>query len=347
MFAAATPSASGRGGLDVLHDVVRAASPALADAARAPRARRRASAASPACPATCARRGARAGRWSATPATGRTPSAPTASPTPSATPSSSPAPSPPPPAATRRGGRPRRTTTRPATGSSLPLFDVVDTIAAMRWTDEEIPGLLLPAQLGHERRGRARHQVPRRRDAHRVTSSATPRPAPRPSTQEPTMHIGDTARRTRTVTSHDIELFTVLTGDRNPLHYDEALAAATRFGGIVVQGGITTGLLNAVVAQDLPGPGQRLPPHRLELPRPGPPRRHHHRRGRGPRRAGRQADHPAAHRRLQPGRHDRRRGHRPRVDRGAQRPRQQRTTRRGACAADRRRPRSAPGPRLR
>ena len=69
------------------------------------------------------------------------------------------------------------------------------------------------------------------------------------------MHIGDTARRTRTVTSHDIELFTALTGDRNPLHYDEALAAATRFGGIVVQGGITTGLLNAVVAQDLPGPG--------------------------------------------------------------------------------------------
>ena len=69
------------------------------------------------------------------------------------------------------------------------------------------------------------------------------------------MRIGDTARRTRTVTSHDIELFTALTGDRNPLHYDEALAAATRFGGIVVQGGITTGLLNAVVAEDLPGPG--------------------------------------------------------------------------------------------
>jgi acyl dehydratase len=66
---------------------------------------------------------------------------------------------------------------------------------------------------------------------------------------------GAQARRTRTVTARDIELFTELTGDRNPLHYDESLASASRFGGIIVQGGITTGLLNAVVAEDLPGPG--------------------------------------------------------------------------------------------
>lgn len=69
------------------------------------------------------------------------------------------------------------------------------------------------------------------------------------------MRVGDTARRTRTVTSRDIELFTEMTGDRNPLHYDEELARKTRFGEIIVQGGVTTGLLNAVVAQDLPGPG--------------------------------------------------------------------------------------------
>jgi acyl dehydratase len=67
--------------------------------------------------------------------------------------------------------------------------------------------------------------------------------------------VGDIARRTRRVTSHDIELFTELTGDRNPLHYDAARAEASRFGGIIVQGGITSGLLNAVVAEDLPGPG--------------------------------------------------------------------------------------------
>lgn len=69
------------------------------------------------------------------------------------------------------------------------------------------------------------------------------------------MEIGDSATRSRTVSAEDIDLFTELTGDRNPIHYDEALAAGTRFGGIVVQGGVTSGLLNAVVAEDLPGPG--------------------------------------------------------------------------------------------
>lgn len=46
-----------------------------------------------------------------------------------------------------------------------------------------------------------------------------------------------------------------MTGDRNPLHYDAERAEKSRFGGIIVQGGVTTGLLNAVVAEELPGPG--------------------------------------------------------------------------------------------
>jgi acyl dehydratase len=69
------------------------------------------------------------------------------------------------------------------------------------------------------------------------------------------MQVGDSATRSRTVRAQDIELFTELTGDRNPVHYDEELAARSRFGGIVVQGGVTSGLLNAVVAEELPGPG--------------------------------------------------------------------------------------------
>lgn len=67
--------------------------------------------------------------------------------------------------------------------------------------------------------------------------------------------IGAMARRTRTVSDRDIELFTEISGDRNPIHYDEEAAAASRFGGLVVQGGVTSGLLNAVVAEQLPGPG--------------------------------------------------------------------------------------------
>ena len=69
------------------------------------------------------------------------------------------------------------------------------------------------------------------------------------------MKVRQIARRSRTVTARDIELFTELSGDRNPLHYDAAVAKRSRFGGIIVQGGVTTALLNAIVAEDLPGPG--------------------------------------------------------------------------------------------
>ena len=68
-------------------------------------------------------------------------------------------------------------------------------------------------------------------------------------------NIGQKAKRSREVTSRDIELFTEISGDRNPLHYNQKAAAATRFGGIVVQGGVTSAILNALVAEDLPGPG--------------------------------------------------------------------------------------------
>ena len=67
--------------------------------------------------------------------------------------------------------------------------------------------------------------------------------------------VGQTASMSRKVEARDIELFTALSGDRNPLHYDEALAKRTKFEGIVVQGGVTSAILNAVVAEKLPGPG--------------------------------------------------------------------------------------------
>ena len=67
--------------------------------------------------------------------------------------------------------------------------------------------------------------------------------------------VGQRAKLSRDVRSRDIELFTAISGDRNPLHYDEELAKQTKFGEIVVQGGITSAILNAVVAEKLPGPG--------------------------------------------------------------------------------------------
>lgn len=70
-----------------------------------------------------------------------------------------------------------------------------------------------------------------------------------------TPFVGQTAELSRTVGDNDIALFTQISGDRNPLHYDETAAKASRFGEIVVQGGITSAILNAVVAEELPGPG--------------------------------------------------------------------------------------------
>jgi acyl dehydratase len=67
--------------------------------------------------------------------------------------------------------------------------------------------------------------------------------------------VGQKARRSKTVSARDVELYAEITGDRNPLHFDPAFAAGTRFGRLVAQGGITSGMLNALVAMDLPGPG--------------------------------------------------------------------------------------------
>jgi acyl dehydratase len=67
--------------------------------------------------------------------------------------------------------------------------------------------------------------------------------------------VGQKARRTATLTEEHVRLYSQITGDYNPLHVDAAFTAATRFKKLIVQGGLTSGLLNAIVAMDLPGPG--------------------------------------------------------------------------------------------
>ena len=69
------------------------------------------------------------------------------------------------------------------------------------------------------------------------------------------VEVGQKAERSLTLTSLHVETFAKLSGDYNPLHFDEAFAAGTKFGRLVVQGGLTTGLLHALVAMDMPGPG--------------------------------------------------------------------------------------------
>jgi acyl dehydratase len=67
--------------------------------------------------------------------------------------------------------------------------------------------------------------------------------------------VGQRAERRLTLTAQHVKTFAELTGDYNPLHFDEGFVSKTKFGRLVVQGGLTTGLLHALVAMDLPGPG--------------------------------------------------------------------------------------------
>jgi acyl dehydratase len=86
-------------------------------------------------------------------------------------------------------------------------------------------------------------------------SSGTSERSPWSRTPSGRPEIGSAAERRRQTCMRDVEMFSDMTGDRNPLHYDPALAAQSPFGGLIVQGGVTSGLLNAIVAEDLPGPG--------------------------------------------------------------------------------------------
>jgi len=70
-----------------------------------------------------------------------------------------------------------------------------------------------------------------------------------------TLTVGQKATRSLKLTSDHVKNFATLTGDYNPLHFDEAFTAKTKFKRLVVQGGLTTGLLHALVAMDMPGPG--------------------------------------------------------------------------------------------
>ena len=80
--------------------------------------------------------------------------------------------------------------------------------------------------------------------------------------------VGTRATWTRTFSADDVEAFAMITGDRNPLHFDADFAARTRVERLVVQGGLTTGLFNALVAERLPGPGSVFLHQEWDYPAP-------------------------------------------------------------------------------
>ena len=69
------------------------------------------------------------------------------------------------------------------------------------------------------------------------------------------LHVGQKATRRATLTAEHVSKYAEISGDYNPLHFDAEFAAQTKFKKLVVQGGLTTGLLHALVAEQMPGPG--------------------------------------------------------------------------------------------
>jgi 3-hydroxybutyryl-CoA dehydratase len=80
--------------------------------------------------------------------------------------------------------------------------------------------------------------------------------------------VGAKALRSLMVTREAVEAYAVITGDYNPLHFDETFVAGTRFGRLIAQGGLATGLLHALVAMDLPGPGSVFMSQSWSFPKP-------------------------------------------------------------------------------
>jgi acyl dehydratase len=80
--------------------------------------------------------------------------------------------------------------------------------------------------------------------------------------------VGQEATRVMTVDAGMLKAYAEITGDYNPLHFDEEFAAATRFKRLIAQGGIVTGLVHAFVAMDLPGPGSVFVRQAWKFPKP-------------------------------------------------------------------------------
>ena len=66
---------------------------------------------------------------------------------------------------------------------------------------------------------------------------------------------GERASRTMTIGNEHLEAFARLSGDRNPVHFDDDFARRIGFAGRIAHGAVTASLLSAVLGMDLPGPG--------------------------------------------------------------------------------------------
>jgi 3-hydroxybutyryl-CoA dehydratase len=76
-----------------------------------------------------------------------------------------------------------------------------------------------------------------------------------PSTTRTSFTVGEEASFSKTFTQEDVELFSRLSGDTNPIHLDEDYARGTRFAGRIIHGMLVASLISTVLGTVLPGPG--------------------------------------------------------------------------------------------
>lgn len=101
-----------------------------------------------------------------------------------------------------------------------------------------------------------------------MASVPPPTPPPHPLGS---LKVGDVATFERTMRAEYTDMYAEITGDRNPLHFNADYAASTRFEGLVCHGGLAAGMLNSLVAQELPGPGSVFVKQELEYTAPTRP----------------------------------------------------------------------------
>ena len=75
-------------------------------------------------------------------------------------------------------------------------------------------------------------------------------PAPRTS-----FAVGEEATLSRTFTQEDVQVFSRLSGDTNPVHLNEEYAKQTRFAGRIIHGMLVSSLISSALGTILPGPG--------------------------------------------------------------------------------------------
>ncbi len=69
------------------------------------------------------------------------------------------------------------------------------------------------------------------------------------------LKIGQKASVQKTFTAADVTAFAGISLDVNPIHMSDKYAKSTIFGKRIVHGILTSGLISAVLANKLPGPG--------------------------------------------------------------------------------------------